>query len=338
MFRMRAGVSAGLFALPFLSLLGILVAGCAKSPDAAHSGGIPAARGIVVSRVSMPAAGGQTIAVPQFMSDARALWSPLSAGEQQYRYEGPLPPLDMRLAGWLPKSEEGVMRSYLYRLTHGQSSLAMRAVARAEEHLPVIMRHVRMQGLPEELASLPLVESAFQARAVSPAGAAGLWQLMPQTARRFGLTVNGSVDERFDVDKASAAATAYLAFLYREFQDWPLAIAAYNCGEGKMRQALSASGSGSLSELTEASRRTGNPYLAEETLRFVPQFVAAVQIMQSVGGISSGPAASRSFSVQAAEVIPPSRYDGEPPAPPLVGRYSPNGNKTPQPPRSKRLQ
>ena len=329
---------AGLFALPLLSLLGILAAGCAKSPDAAQSGGIPAARGIVVSRVSMPAAGGQTIAVPQFMSDARALWSPLSADERQYRYEGPLPPLDMRLAAWLPKSEEGVMRSYLYRLTHGQSSLAMRAVARAEEHLPAIMRHVRMQGLPEELASLPLVESAFQPRAVSPAGAAGLWQLMPQTARRFGLTVNGSVDERFDVDKASAAATSYLAFLYREFQDWPLAIAAYNCGEGKMRQALRASGAGTLSELTEATRRTGSPYLAEETLRFVPQFVAAVQIMQSAGGISPGPAAARSYPVPAAQSAPSSQYSEELPAPALVGRYAASDKKIMQPPRSKRLQ
>lgn len=311
------------------------LAGCAKSPESLSYASLPAAKVTATSRVSMPAGGGQTIAVPQYMGDAHALWSPLSSNERRLKYEGPLPPMDMRLAGWLPKSEEGVMRSYLYRLTHGQSGLASRSIARAEEYMPVIMRHVKMQGLPEEIACLPLVESAFQPRAVSPAGAAGIWQLMPETARRFGLTVNAKLDERFDVEKSTAAATAYLALLYRTFHDWPLAIAAYNCGEGKMGQALRASGTRNLSDLTMASRN-GTPHLAEETLRFVPQFTAAVQAMQYHGikGIASGPGKGPA----APPALLASRYNGDDGGQlVLKGRYD-NSKYKAAAPRSKRLQ
>ena len=323
--------------LPLLLLCPLALPACARSHGSPSYGAIPAAKVTASSRVSMPVAGGQTIAVPQHMGDAYALWSPLSNKERRFKYEGPLPPMDMRLASWLPKSEEGVMRSYLYRLTHGQSSLASRALARAEQYMPAIMREVKQQGLPEEIACLPLVESAFQPRAVSPAGAAGLWQLMPDTARRFGLAVNANVDERFDVEKSTAAATAYLAVLYREFGDWPLAIASYNCGEGKMRQALQTSGAKNLTELTAASRNGASPYLAEETLRFVPQFTAAVQVMQH-GGLDAA-----SFTTAAGPIV----------APPLLASHNPDdggakltlkahyGDKYKNraaPPRSKRLQ
>lgn len=327
--------------LLLLPLCALPLVGCVKSQNVHAAGMVPAARVTASSKISMPPAGGQTIAVPQHMGDAHALWSPLNSTERNTKYSGPLPPMNIRLASWLPKSEENVMRSYLYRLTHGQSSLASRSVARAETVMPLVMRQVKRQGLPEEIACLPLVESAFQPRAVSPAGAAGLWQLMPATARRFGLTVNAEVDERFDVEKSTAAATAYLAFLYREFQDWPLAIAAYNCGEGKMRQALNASGSRKLSELTAACRERGTSYIAEETLRFVPQFVAAVQVMQHGGLTAVTDAFARDtfaeehFSSRS-DNIPASSEDSYGKKLMLVGRYE---KKTaPPPPRSKRLQ
>lgn len=262
----------------------IVAAGCGFHSHEAEYG-VPASRALSTSRIVLPAAGGQTIQVPSvMMADAYELWHPLHDKEIK-RLErtpsSPTRPVGRSLTAWLPPSETDVMERYLYRLTHSRRDLAARVLARAETHLPFILESLGARGLPLELACLPMVESAFEPRAVSPAGAAGLWQLMPGTARRFGLTVSSETDERFDARKSTVAATAYLATLYGIFNDWPLALAAYNCGEGAMLRALSKTRAGSLPELTEACRLdagSSSP-LAEETLRFVPQFAAAVQIM-----------------------------------------------------------
>lgn len=240
------------------------------------------------SREYLPARGGQTIVPPERMADVATLWQPLSAQERR-RIAKTLPPEESArlhaLGGehpWLPESEREVMESYLYRLTVSHADVTGRSLQRASVHLPMIRAVLAEKGLPPELASLPLVESAFETTAVSPAGAAGLWQLMPATARRFGLEVSKNADERFDPEKATRAATAYLAWLHGCFGDWPLALAAYNCGEGSMNRALRRCGGGSLSGLTSWCRTdAGLGTLQEETLRFVPQFVAAVRVMNA---------------------------------------------------------
>jgi hypothetical protein len=126
-----------------------------------------------------------------------------------------------------------------------------------------------------ELACLPLVESAFEIRAVSGAGSAGLWQLAPATARRFGLTVNHEIDERFDPVKSTTAAAGYLKFLYGRFGSWPLALAAYNSGEGTLDKALHITGSSTWQELSGKCRWLTEPPLKPETLEYVSRFVAA---------------------------------------------------------------
>jgi membrane-bound lytic murein transglycosylase D len=93
------------------------------------------------------------------------------------------------------------------------------------------------EKLPPELAWLAEVESGFNPRARSPVGAVGLYQLMPATARSLGLAV-APVDERLDPAKNAAAAARYLRQLHGRFKDWPLALAAYNCGEGRLQAAL----------------------------------------------------------------------------------------------------
>ena len=90
---------------------------------------------------------------------------------------------------------------------------------------------MRCQG-PLELKYLPIIESALNPSAVSRAGAAGLWQFMLATGRRYGLQVNSLVDERRDPIKATWAAARYLRELYDIYHDWNLVIAAYNCGPG----------------------------------------------------------------------------------------------------------
>jgi membrane-bound lytic murein transglycosylase D len=298
---------------------------------------VPVSKSIGSSRVLLPAAGGQTIRVPAaMMGDAYELWSPVRESERKPLRRVPDIPAGAfvsRLAAQLSPPEAEEMRSYLYRLTQGRRDLAFRVLERAEHHLPVILEALSARGLPAELACLPMVESAFEPRAVSPAGAAGLWQLMPETARRFGLTVNSEIDERFDVRKSTAAAAAYLAALHALFKDWPLALAAYNCGEGAMLRALSHTNALTLPELARACRvmeGSGSP-LSGETLRFVPQFAAAVQIMAN----------SREFGLtdQAMLRTEPrtaSARDAEPPLA-LVGRYETAPESGNRPARSRRI-
>ena len=225
------------------------------------------------------------------------------------------------------------MRRYFYRLTHERRELTQKVLDRAEKYLAVVQEGVRRHGLPPEIACLPLVESAFEPRAVSPAGAAGLWQLMPATARRYGLTVTNELDERFDVQKSTAAAAAYLASLFKLFGDWPLALAAYNCGEGTMQKALGQSGRSSLEDLILYCRQGEASPLQEETLRYVPQFAAAVLLMHQAG--KPGLPAPR-FTDSAA-FPPPFAHDRPHTGLSLSGSYTRQETIVPTPPRSVRL-
>lgn len=127
----------------------------------------------------------------------------------------------------------------------------------------MIRQILESEGLPAELLAVPLVESGFNPSAVSPKGARGLWQLMPQTARHFGLRVDAVLDERTDPLRSTAAAISYLKELYGTLGSWPLALAAYNAGLGRVVGAIQR---GAQNFTSMAARRL----LPEETLRYVP--------------------------------------------------------------------
>lgn len=139
---------------------------------------------------------------------------------------------------------------------------------------PIFEEALERYGLPLELRYLPVIESALRPSATSRAGAAGLWQFMIGTGKRYGLEVNTLVDERRDPIKSSEAAAHYLSDLYDMFGDWGLAIAAYNCGEGNVQKAIARSGSQEGADFWSVYNR-----LPRETRGYVPAFIAATYIM-----------------------------------------------------------
>ena len=124
------------------------------------------------------------------------------------------------------------------------------------------------EGVPPELVWIAEVESRLDPQARSHAGALGLFQIMPETARRFGLRLGQYVDERYNPEKSAGAAARYLRTLYQEFGSWQLAVAAYNAGEGRVGRALRWSPTGTFEEIA--------PRLPAETRNYVPRVMMVV--------------------------------------------------------------
>jgi len=109
---------------------------------------------------------------------------------------------------------------------------------RAHKYFPIIEPILAEYGIPDDFKYIPLVETEFRHGLVSPKGASGIWQFMPQTARGYGLTVNAKTDERNNVRLSTIAAARYLRDLYKVFNNWTLVAAAYNVGEGSLRKSI----------------------------------------------------------------------------------------------------
>jgi membrane-bound lytic murein transglycosylase D len=127
-------------------------------------------------------------------------------------------------------------------------------------------------GLPRQLSAVPAVESRYRQDARGRHGELGLWQLKPATARRFGLEVNARRDERAHVDPSTRAAARYLAYLHARYADWPLALAAYNAGEGRVDRALAHRPGATFWDLAE---KKALPPVSRE---YVPKILAAARV------------------------------------------------------------
>lgn len=143
----------------------------------------------------------------------------------------------------------------------------------ANFYVPLFEEALDLYQLPLELKYLPVIESALDPKAVSHAGAVGLWQFMLPTAKRYGLTIDSRIDERRDPVRATHAAARYLSDLYKIFGDWNLVIAAYNCGPTTVNKAIHRAGG-------EKDYWKIYPYLPRETRGYVPAFIAANYIMR----------------------------------------------------------
>lgn len=133
--------------------------------------------------------------------------------------------------------------AYVNDYVNREDEFLLKMERRSEKYFPTIEKIFQQYNLPLQLKYLAIVESKLQKNAHSPAGAKGLWQLMPSTARSLGLRVSGNTDERLQTHRSTVAAAKYLRGLYRQFGDWLLAVAAYNCGPGGVYKAIRKAGS-----------------------------------------------------------------------------------------------
>lgn len=152
--------------------------------------------------------------------------------------------------------------------THGNTLLAIK---RANRYFPVLAPILKKNGLPADMIYLAVIESTLNPRALSPAKAAGLWQLMPATGKEYGLEVNDDVDERYDPVKATEAASRYLKNAYAKYGNWESVAASYNGGMARISKELGA-------QQTESAF---NLYLADETMRYIFRMLAMKLIMEN---------------------------------------------------------
>ena len=162
------------------------------------------------------------------------------------------------------------------------------SLTRGSQYLPMIQNVFRAEGLPLDLAYIPIIESGFKPNALSKASAKGPWQFMKPTAKDHGLKTDWYVDERSDPEKATIAAAKYLKMLHKIFDgDWHLVLAAYNGGQGRLQRAMRTARKEDFWSLAESSR-----YLPRETREYVPLILGAIIVAKNPSqyGLSYSPA------------------------------------------------
>jgi membrane-bound lytic murein transglycosylase D len=190
------------------------------------------------------------------------------------REAAPLPPVtvDIDAAASMPIPDNHFVRSAVTLFSSSLKSDVQTYLTRSARYKKMIEKALTDAGLPKGLAYLPVIESGYSMTMTSRAGARGMWQFMGETAREYGLRVDWWVDERADPERATKAAAQYIKDLYRQFNDWPLALAAYNGGPGRIQRALADSGSTTFWDLCD------NAAIPKETRGYVPTFYATLLI------------------------------------------------------------
>lgn len=170
---------------------------------------------------------------------------------------------------------ESYMQDYLQ--AHSKSLLQMKNWG--QPYFNLIDNILSQYGLPRELKYVAVIESNLKTGATSWVGAAGPWQFMPETARQYGLVVNGYIDERRDYVKSTHAAARYLLNSYKVYHDWLLVLASYNGGLGNVNKAIRNSGSKNFWSLQY--------YLPGESRNYVKKFIATHYVMEGAGGVTT---------------------------------------------------
>jgi membrane-bound lytic murein transglycosylase D len=168
---------------------------------------------------------------------------------------------------------DNIVKSYIKTYSVRKRDRTEKMLGRVVMYFPIFEKYLLENNMPSDIKYLSVVESALNPHATSRVGAAGLWQFMPATGKEYGLTQNSKLDERRDPHKSTKAAIKYLKRLYGKYQDWELALAAYNSGPGRVNRAIRRGQSKDFWKIKK--------YLPKETRNYVPAFVAANYIVNN---------------------------------------------------------
>lgn len=163
-----------------------------------------------------------------------------------------------------------VVKSYINTYITRQTEKSRNMLGKQLTYFPLYEAKMQEYGVPQDLKFLSVVESALNPKAVSHVGATGLWQFMPSTGGEYGLRTSSAVEDRSNPVKSTDAAARHLRDLYKRFDDWALALAAYNSGSGRVNGAIKRAGSRNFWKIM--------PYLPKETRNYVPAFIAATYV------------------------------------------------------------
>lgn len=245
----------------FLSAV-LLLAACATAPKPAP---VPTAAAPTPPPPTTPAA----LDAAEFRTAMEEVYAGLLAREQK-----PVnpPAVDVEAAASMPIPDHRTIRGAVSLFSNEMKASIQAYLTRSAQYRKLIDKSLADAGLPKGLAYLPIIESGYSPTLTSSAGAHGIWQFMPDTAREYGLRVDWWVDDRADPERSTRAAVQYLRDLYRSFDDWPLALAAYNAGPGRIRKAMDDTGATTFWELCDLTA------IPKETRGYVPTFYAALII------------------------------------------------------------
>ncbi len=173
----------------------------------------------------------------------------------------------------IPLTYNPVTHQFVEYFAYRKPSFTKTMLERKDVFFPLYEKYLKKYGLPDELKYLSLIESGLNPKVISRAGAGGLWQFMPKTAKLdFGLKMDEYIDERFDPEKATEAACKYMRQLYKIFGDWHLVLAAYNTGPGNVRRAIrKCNGGQTFWSIYNC--------LPRETRAYVPQYIGILYMM-----------------------------------------------------------
>ena len=232
----------------------------------------PAQPGVPLSVQARPveAASAPSATAPQGQTAAAVTKNASSSGEQVVR-PSITPPLSISLTASDKTANKAIERSFdLYTINLKKRFSVW--LERSARYLEIMKDILKEKNMPEDLVFLPIVESGFNPKAYSTAQAAGPWQFIAGTAKRYGLVIDWWRDERKDPVKSTIAAANYLKDLYGMFGSWSLALAAYNAGEGRIAKALRRTDSDNLWSLLDTKQ------IRQETKDYVPRYIAATII------------------------------------------------------------
>lgn len=173
----------------------------------------------------------------------------------------------------IPLTYNATTHQFVEYFAYRKPSFTKTMLERKGVYFPIYEKYLKKYGLPDELKYLSLIESGLNPKVISRAGAGGLWQFMPKTARvDFGLRIDEYIDERFDPERATEAACRYMRQLYNIFGDWHLVLAAYNTGPGNVRRAIRRCNGGQTFWAIYNC-------LPRETRGYVPQYIGMVYMI-----------------------------------------------------------